>query len=142
MNKVTLLGRLVKDAQLCVMQGTGKAMVTTTLAVNRKYKNQDGVYPADFINIRMYGKTAETASKYLSKGDKIAVNGAIYTYSYTNKQGETSFSYYVFVEEFDFCEQKNKDNNNYLPKEEQPTQVSIFDNPLGVPIDDAGALPF
>ena len=66
MNKVVLIGRLTKDPEL---RYTPSNVPTTTfsLAVNRNFTNQNGVREADFINIVVWRKQAETAKKYLSK---------------------------------------------------------------------------
>ena len=87
MNKVVLIGRLTKDPEL---RYTPSNVPTTTfsLAVNRNFTNQNGVREADFINIVVWRKQAETAKKYLSKGSLIAIEGRIQTRNYDGADGK------------------------------------------------------
>ena len=72
MNKVVLIGRLTKDPELRYTASNIPA-ASFTLAVNRPFQNQSGVREADFINIVIWRKQAETAKKYLSKGSLVAI---------------------------------------------------------------------
>ena len=86
MNKVVLVGRLTKDAELKYTPGNGTAVSTFTLAVeNYNSKTQDK--SADFIPIVLWGKAAESLSPYLVKGTQVAVAGRISTRSYDAKDG-------------------------------------------------------
>ena len=58
MNRIILLGRLVKDPEVRVTP-SDKTVCTFTLAVDRPFKNKDGEKEADFINIVVWGKPAE-----------------------------------------------------------------------------------
>ena len=87
MNKVVLIGRLTKDPELRYTS-SNIPTVTFSLAVNRPFQNQNGVREADFINIVMWRKQAETAKKYLSKGSLIAVDGRIQTRNYDGTDGK------------------------------------------------------
>ena len=100
MNKWIGMGRLTKDVEL----GTGATAVARfSIAVNRRFKNAEGNYEADFISCVAFGKTAEFIQKYFHKGDMIAVTGRIQTGSYTNKDGVKVYTTDVVVEETDFC---------------------------------------
>lgn len=81
-NKITLIGRLTKDPELRYT-GNGKAVSRITIAVDRKYKDQDGNKQTDFIPIISWGKLAETVANYLVKGKLIAVDGSLEIRSYT-----------------------------------------------------------
>ena len=117
MNKVTLIGRVVRDADIRYSQGANTTCVARyTLAVDRKFK-QEGQPTADFINCIAFGKLGEFAEKYLHKGTKIAVTGRIQTGSYKNKDGNTVYTTDVVVEEQEFCESKSQSNS-----QPQPTQ--------------------
>ena len=104
MNKVNLIGRIVRDAD--IRMGNEKTIAHYTLAVDRKY-GKKGEKEADFISCVAFGKGAEFAEKYLRKGMKIAVSGRIQTGSYTNQDGQTVYTTDVVVEEQEFCESKN-----------------------------------
>lgn len=100
MNKVFLIGRLTKDPEVRVSGDT--TIARYTIAVDRKTKDRG----ADFINCVAFGKSAEFAEKYLTKGIKIAVLGRIQTGSFTNKDGQKVYTTDVVVEESEFCEKK------------------------------------
>ena len=138
MNKVILVGRLVKDPDIRYSQGANTTCVARyTLAVDRKFK-QEGQPNADFINCIAFGKLGEFAEKYLHKGTKIAVVGRIQTGSYKNKDGNTVYTTDVVVEEQEFCESKSQSNS-----QPQPTPASNDNDWLNIPdnLDDS-SLPF
>ena len=101
MNKVSLVGRTTKDIEVRYTEQTQTAVCRFTLAVNRR-KKDDG---ADFISCQAWGKTAELMGKYVSKGDRIGVNGRIQTGSY-KKDDRTIYTTDVVVEELEFLESK------------------------------------
>jgi len=106
MNKVILVGRLVRDTETRVSQGDNATYITRyTLAVDRKFK-KDGEPSADFINCVAFGKSAEFAEKYFFKGMKVGVTGHLQTGSYTNKDGQKVYTTDVVVEDQEFCEGK------------------------------------
>lgn len=75
MNKVILMGRLVKEPEVRYSQGAEPiAVARYTLAVNRRFKRQ-GEPEADFINCVAFGKTGEFAEKYFKKGQLVAITG-------------------------------------------------------------------
>lgn len=105
MNKVILMGRLTKDPD---MRGEGTNLVARySLAVDRRFKDNDGNYPTDFINIVVFGKGAEFAENYLKKGTKVLVTGRIQTGSYTNKDGQKVYTTDVIAEDQEFTESKS-----------------------------------
>lgn len=109
MNKVILMGRLVRDPE--VRYSGEMAVARYTLAVERKFK-QEGENSADFIGCVAFGRAAEFAENYLHKGIKIAITGRIQTGSYTNKDGQRVYTTDVVVEEQEFCESKTQNSAN------------------------------
>ncbi len=101
MNKVFLIGRLTKDPDLRYTP-SNVASATFSLAVNRNFTNQNGVREADFINIVMWRKQAETAKKYLTKGSLIAVEGRIQTRNYDGQDGKKVYVTEVVADNFEF----------------------------------------
>lgn len=136
MNKVILIGRVVRDAEIRYSQGANTTCVARyTLAVDRKFK-QEGQPTADFINCIAFGKLGEFAEKYLHKGVKIAVVGRIQTGSYKNKDGNTVYTTDVVVEEQEFCESKSQSNS-------QPHPTPSNDNSwMNIPDGVEDSLPF
>lgn len=103
MNCVVLCGRLTADPQI----NDRITCASFNLAVERKFK-QDGQPTADFISCKLLGeKKADFANKYLRKGMKIIVRGAIQTGSYTKQDGTKVYTTDVIVEETEFCESKS-----------------------------------
>ena len=133
MNKVILMGRIVRDPDVRYSQGANgsTAVARYTLAVDRKFK-QEGQPTADFINCIAFGKLGEFAEKYLHKGVKIAVTGRIQTGSYKNKDGNTIYTTDVVVEEQEFAESKSsqQSQNNDRPQASQDN--SWMDIPDGI----------
>lgn len=105
-NNVTLVGRITKEIDL-KYTASGKAVATFTLAVNRKFKNQDGNREADFINCVIWGKTAETLANYAHKGTLLGVTGRIQTRNYENQQGQRVYVTEVVAENFQLLESRS-----------------------------------
>ena len=107
MNTVILIGRLTKNVELRYTQNE-TPVATTTLAVNRQ-KNKNGNQEADFINLVIWNKLAETMDKYCKKGDKIGVLGKIQTRSYEDSNNNKRYVTEVIVESIEFLEPKSKE---------------------------------
>ena len=146
MNKVELIGRLVKDPQITTSQ-SGTRFAKYTLAVDRP-KRQGENAQADFIQCTVFGNGADFVDKYLHKGMKIAVIGKIATGSYTNKNGQTVYTTEVIVEEHEFCERRQdynsqpqqSQNNGYQQSSNQA--YSQGSQPNFTEIGDGDDLPF
>lgn len=108
MNKVILIGNLTKNPETRVT-ANGNMRTTFTIAVNRPRKDAGGQQEADFIMVTAYGKTAETAEKYLSKGRKVGIIGRIRTGKY-EKDGKTVFSTEIIVEQIEFLSSARQDS--------------------------------
>lgn len=107
MNKSILIGRLTREVEI---RNAGSTLVARyTLAVDRKFK-REGEQTADFIPCVAFGKNAEFAEKYLTKGKKIAVVGRIQTGSYTKQDGTKAYTTDVVVEEQEFVESRTAEN--------------------------------
>lgn len=111
MNVVAIMGRLTADPETRYTQD-GMAISKYTVAIDKPSKEQG----ADFIPCTAFGKNAEVAEKYFRKGMRVAVNGALQTGSYTNKDGKKVYTWCVAVARHEFAEDK-KDRIE-APKEE------------------------
>ena len=107
MNKVILIGNLVKDNELRQTQ-TGTNVVTNSIAVRRNYKNQAGEYDSDFINFVAYRTTADLLTQYFKKGDKIGLSGRWQNRTYQNQAGQTIYVSELIVEDIEFIQQKRE----------------------------------
>ena len=116
MNKVILMGRLTATPETGYTQGEeSKAVVRYTLAVDRRQRQQDGQQTADFIRCVAWGKAAEWAGKWLSKGTKIVVTGEIRTGSYTNRDGQKVYTTEVLITDQEFAESKATSGSGSSP---------------------------
>ena len=111
MNKVILLGRLARDPETRY-GGANDSMAVCryTLAVDKKFK-KGGEATADFINCISFGKIAEFAEKYFTKGLRVAVSGRIQTGSYTNRDGQKIYTTDVVVEEHEIAQSRSEASN-------------------------------
>ena len=131
MNKVVLIGRLTRDAE--IYKNNDSTIAKYSLAVERKFNREQ--QQADFINCVAFGKQGEFAEKYLKKGMKIAVVGRIQTSSYyKNKDGQTIYTTDVVVEEHVFCESKGQT--------EQAKPSTYPDEWMSIPDNISEELPF
>lgn len=110
MNKTVIIGRLTKDIDFRYTP-TGTAYGRFTLAVNRRFTNQNGVREADFIPCQVWNKPAENMANYTKKGSLIAVEGRMQSSTYDDKDGNKRFSLDLVVESVEFLETKNKNND-------------------------------
>lgn len=116
MNNAILIGRLARDPELSYTPQTQTAVTKFTLAVDRpKKEGQD--QGADFIRVTVFGRQAETADKYLSKGRQAAVLGRIQTGSYKNQKGETVYTTDIIAERVEFLGGNNNTDNNQNVRE-------------------------
>ena len=106
MNKIILLGRIVRDPEVRYTQGqNAMAIGKFSLAVNRKYKRENEP-EADFFNCTSFGKQAEFVEKYLKKGIKVLVTGSLQNNSYEDKDGNKVSGVQIITSDIEFCESK------------------------------------
>jgi single-strand DNA-binding protein len=129
MNKVILIGNLSKEPELTTTPN-GVSVARFSVAVQRKYSNEQGQKEADFINCVAWRTTAENLQKYCKKGDKIAVVGRIETRSYDAQDGTKRYLTEVIADEVEFVNTKKADDGSTVPQ------------PDLQPVDDDQTLPF
>lgn len=123
MNKTILIGRLTKDIELRYAQ-SGMAIGRFTLAINRKMTREkrqeaekNNLPTADFIGCIAFGKTAETLSNYVGKGNQLGIEGHIQIGSY-EKEGQRIYTTDVIVDGFTFIDARNKNEGNSQVQDE------------------------
>ena len=82
MNKCIQIGNLTKDPELRTLPSSGTSVANFTLAVSRRFANQQGEREVDFIPVVVWRQQAENCAKYLRKGSQVAVFGSIQTRTY------------------------------------------------------------
>lgn len=107
-NRVVLIGRLVRDPELRKTQ-SGTSVCSFTLAVNRR-QNQDGTQDADFIQCVAWNKLADNIQLYQKKGNQLGIEGRINTRSYDNQQGQKVYVTEVIAENVQFLTPRNDFN--------------------------------
>lgn len=104
MNKVFLIGRLARDPELKFTNGSGVAVATFSLAVDRSFTGADGKKEADFISIVCWRKLAELVANNLGKGRLVAVSGTIQTRNYLAQDGRKVYITEVVADEVKFLD--------------------------------------
>ena len=113
MNQIILVGRLAKDPEITETE-EGKKFSSITLAVQRPFKNIDGIYDTDFITCSLWNAIAENTTEYCKKGDVIGVKGRLQTNSFEDKEGNKKFSMDVIAEKITFLSSRT---NNMSDKD-------------------------
>ncbi|HBG7232954.1 single-stranded DNA-binding protein [Clostridioides difficile] len=131
MNSVILIGRLTKDPELKYIPGSGTAVSTFTIAVDRDYIKKDGTKETDFIPIEVMGKLAEVCANNLDKGRLVAVEGSIRVNSY-EKDGEKRTYTKVHANKIKFLDCKKDDTEKeymFEPKGLDQQGFQAIDDP-------------
>mgnify|MGYP001366408713 FL=1 len=136
MNSVNLVGRLTKDVDLRKTP-SGKSVGNFTLAVNRRFKNQQGEYEADFIMCQIWGDSADVLARYVHNGQMVAIAGRINTRNYENQQGQRVYVTEIVVENFTLI------SGGAQKQEQTPVQQDSPFNDFGAQVDiSEDDLPF
>ncbi|GEP23841.1 MAG: single-stranded DNA-binding protein [Lentilactobacillus diolivorans] len=134
LNRAVLTGRLTRDVDLRYTQ-SGAAVGTFSLAVDRRFTNQQGEREADFINCVIWRKSAENFANFVHKGSLVGIDGRIQTRNYENQQGQRVYVTEVVVENFALLEPKssrhgnsNNQQNGNAPQQNNGNGNNPFDN--------------
>ena len=138
MNKVTLIGRLVRDPEMKYTPGNGAAVTNFTIAVD-KFVKKGEEKQADFINCVAWNKTAELIAQYFTKGKMIAISGRIQTRTYDAKDGTKRYVTEVVADELQFLDNKNS-NSESTGQNYNAGNVNTSDEDI-TPVND-GDIPF
>ena len=141
MNKVILTGRLTRDPELRYT-ANNKAVCDFTIATNRPVV-RDGERVADFINCRVWNKTAENLVKYQTKGNLIAVIGRMQVDKYQDKDGKNRNYTYILVEDLEYLERKKEDTQEAKQEEKNKFEDFNINTEVQQQFDyDSSNLPF
>ena len=149
MNKVILMGRLVRDPEVRYSQGAEPlAVARYTLAVNRRFKRQ-GEQDADFIGCVAFGKAGEFAEKYFKKGQMVSIIGRLQVRSWDDNEGKKRWSTDVVVEEQYFAESKASSDSyaashprTSAPEASMPNPGAAAEGFMNIPDGIDEELPF
>ena len=138
MNRVFIIGRIVRDPEARTTQ-SGISTSSMTVAVNRQFKNKDGSYDADFLPVVAWRQTADYCNRYLHKGSKVGVEGAIQTRNYTAQDGSKRYVTEIIADRVEGLDSRQTDGGN-APVRQQAAPQQSNDGFIEVPDDDQ--LPF
>lgn len=134
MNKIILCGNLSKDIEMQYSQN-GTAIAKTSIAVNKKVKNEKQV---TFINCKLIGRLAEIANQYLRTGSKVLFEGELQINDYVDKDNIKRQWVEVLVLNMEMLNsnQNNKENNVNETSNQDKNEVGL------VEIDSVEDIPF
>lgn len=143
-NKLILGGRLAANPEL-KQTNTGTAVVSFTVAVNRRFKGNNGEVQADFIECIAWRQQAEFLCTYFSKGSSVCVVGSVQNRSFTDKDGNKRYKTEVVADEISFVDGKNDSGNtNAAPQvnEAYGANTGLTEAPQFEVLGDDEELPF
>ncbi|WP_250674703.1 single-stranded DNA-binding protein [Paraclostridium ghonii] len=147
MNHVVLVGRLTKDPELRYIPGTGTAVATFSIAIDRDYAKKDGSRDTDFIPVEVMGKPAEFCANYISKGRLVAIQGSIRVDNYQTQSGERRTFTKVSARNIQALDSnKNRSDSPYQNQGAEPSFEPSFEptglDPQGFQAIDDDDIPF
>ena len=148
-NKVILIGNMVSDPELKQTQG-GLSVSSFSIAVNRRFKSENGQQECDFIPIVAWRQQAEFVCKYFKKGQPILICGQIQIRSWTNNNNEKRYTTEVVADEVSFVAPATQNEQKpaapvFDPKTASsymPSGYSSTNNPQFEEVPNDGDLPF
>ncbi|MCQ2868142.1 single-stranded DNA-binding protein [Helicobacter pylori] len=107
-NKVIMVGRLTRNVELKYLP-SGSATATIGLATSRRFKKQDGTPGEEvcFIDVRLFGRTAEIANQYLSKGSSVLIEGRLTYESWMDQTGKKNSRHTITADSLQFMDKKS-----------------------------------
>ncbi len=113
MNKVILIGNLTKEVEIKQLT-SGSIVGNMSLAVNRYFVRADGTKDSEvcYIDLVVYGKSAELCKQWLVKGSKVCVEGRLVYQQWQTQSGEKRSKHVVSVEKVEFLGSPNANNGN------------------------------
>lgn len=106
-NNVILVGRLTSDPEVTLIEGN-KKVTTVILAVNRNFKNAEGIYETDFIRCILWNSIAANTTEYCHVGDVIGVKGRLQTSKYEDENKKIHYMVDVVAERVTFLSTNKK----------------------------------
>lgn len=137
MNKVILVGRLTRDPEIRAFSN-GNSVANFTVAVNRPFKNREGVVEADFIPVQVSGPQVSVVQRYVFKGNQIGVEGRMQVRSYDAQDGSKRYVTEVVADRIELMGSKNDNSSSNPVNAYVDTTSSVFvdqpNNDVGVDV--------
>ena len=151
MNKVFLIGRMTSDPVLRYSDSQ-VAVLRFNVAIDRGRDKNGNDKGTDFPSVLAFGRTAENLSKFVGKGNRVAIDGHIQTGKYTKQNGDTVYTTDVIADRVEFIDWKDSGqksdnpapaNQGYDPYQPKgPQQMSMNQMPAGFEAISDDDVPF
>ena len=132
LNRIVLMGRLTRDPELR-HTGSGLAVASFSLSVDRDYKGQSGEKETDFVDIVAWRSTADFVSKFFTKGRMAVVEGRLQIRDWKDKDGNNRRSAEVVAEHVYIGDSKQRSESDTPPASGDFREI---------PEDEEGEMPF
>ena len=132
MNKVFIIGNLTRDPETR-QTPSGITICTFTIAVNRRGKDEKAV---DYFRVTAWRQLAENCQRFLAKGRKVAVTGAVSLNTYTKKDGTGGASLEVNADEVEFLSPRSDADDSgltYTPPADKESGMVVVENDDSLP---------
>lgn len=117
LNNLSILGRVTKPLELRYLQN-GTAVLNFDIANSIKVKDSE---VTTFLRCVCYGRSAEVINQFVSKGDRVLLQGELRQNSYQDSSGATKTYHFLQVNSFDFIESRNKEQAQAQQAPQMPT---------------------
>lgn len=107
LNKIVIVGRLTKDAQ--IFEKEDRKIATFFVATHRNYKDENGEIVCDYLFCKAFGKLASNIERYTNQGTLVGITGQMRSRKY-DKDGQTHFVTELYVETIKFMSPKSQNN--------------------------------
>lgn len=140
LNQVIIAGRMVADPELKKTQ-SNVSVCSFRVAVQREFKDANGQYITDFLNVTAWRQGADLVAQYFRKGSSIAIVGSIQTREYTDQQGNKRYMTEIIADKVRFVDSKSDGEPAPAPaqaaQDAAPVSVPNFE-----PLKSDDELPF
>ena len=125
LNKAIIIGNLTRDPEIRSIP-SGMQVCSFSIATNRVYKDKEGnkKEQADFHNIVVFGRQAETCGQYLKKGQTAMVEGRIQTRSWDDKDGQKKYRTEIVADRVQFGPKAGGGQSYATRTDGDPTQTN------------------
>jgi single-strand DNA-binding protein len=138
-NNAVIMGRICNDLELRTT-ASNTSVTNFTVAVDRNYQKQGEEKQTDFLTVVCWKSTADFVSRYFRKGSMIAVQGAIQTRNYEDKNGNKRTAVEIVADNVSLC--GSKAENGTQETSYTPTFQSASQGDFESIDDDDDSLPF
>jgi len=136
LNKVMLIGNLGKDPEVRYTT-SGQGVASFSIATTEKYKNKSGDWEekTEWHNIVLWGKLAEIAKDYLSKGKTVFIEGRLQTRKWQDKDGRDRYTTEIVGDRMQMLSPKG-DGARSAGSRDGNEPTAAYDDPVGYNQED------